>query len=182
MADHFLKPKHLSKFLHVSLDDGHYRLTDEEIAVGICGRLTKAEIEQVIEEIRRVWHAAEKRLRSRGICAIRVTDFYFDTFDRREPTKPNQIMLCIAGAGKGRAGTGVRLLALKGSKNDPMAIMYLKLRSLSMHGMEAAILDRITIEWMKGRLSKPLARNLADGITEPALPDHEAEFAKLMNG
>jgi hypothetical protein len=184
MSDHWLKPKRLSKFLRISLENGNYRLTDDEIARGIfdANRLTKAEVEQIIDEIRRCWYAAEKHLRKRGICAIRVTEFYFDSYDLTEPKKPTQIMMCIAGSGKGRAGFGVRLLSLKGSKNDPMALMYLKLRSLSMHGMEAAILDRITIEWMKGKLSKPLARTLADGISEPALPDHDAEFAKLMEG
>lgn len=182
MAEHYLKPRHLSRFLLRSLDNGHYRLTDEEIAIGICGRLTKAEMEQVVEEVRRVWYAAEKDLRSRGVCAIRVTEFYFDSYDRTDPTKPTQIMMCIAGSGKGRAGVGVRLLSLKGSKNDPMAIMYLKQRGLCLHGMEAAILDRITIEWKKGRLSRPIARNLADGITEPALPAHDSDFEKLMGG
>lgn len=179
---YWLKPKRLAKFLRVSLNNGYYRLTDKEIAQGIFSarKLTKAEMEEAVEEVRRCWHAAEKHLRRRGICAVRVTKFYFDTYERRDPTKPNQILMSLAGSGYGRAGYGVRLLSLKGVKNDPMAIMYIKYRSLILHGMEAAILDRITVEFSKGSLSKGLARNLVNATTEPALPDHEKDFEKLI--
>lgn len=181
---HWLKPKRLAKFLKVALDNGDYRLTYEEIAQGIFNakRLTRAELEQVTDEIRRCWHAAEKHLRRRGVCVILVTQFYFDNFDRREPKKAQQIAMCIAGSGYDRAAAGVRLLSLKGTQNDPMAIMYFKLRSRNLHGMESALLDRVTVESTKGKLTKSVARTLSDSIAQPALPQHEVEFAKLMRG
>jgi hypothetical protein len=178
MATHWIKPRRLAAFLRESLDNGQYRLTYKEIASSVFG--VKAPTIDDIDEIRARWHAAEKRLRKRGICAILVTQFYFDTYDRHEPKGAQQIALCIALAG--RAAAGIRLLSMKGQHNDPMALMYFRLRSSNLHGQESAILDRITIESMKGKLTKPVARTLADTLTEPALPAHEREFAKLMSG
>jgi hypothetical protein len=183
MSSHWLKAKVLSSFLRESLENGYYRLTYREIAIGISGgrSLTKAQVAEYTDEIRHCWHRAERRLRKRGICAILVTKFYFDTFNRIEPTHPNEIMMCIAG-GYDRAAHGVRLLSRKGRRNDPMALVYFRLRSRNLHGIEAAILDRLTIEHMRGKLTKARARGIADEVTEPALPDHDSEFRDLMGG
>jgi hypothetical protein len=183
MSAHWMKPKYLSRFLRESLDNGHYRLTYREIAIGVSGRrsLTKAEVTEVTEEIRRCWHAAEKRLRNYWeVCAILVTKFYFDTYDKGEPRGENSINLCIAL--NGRPAAGVRLLCLKGIRNDPMAIMYFRMREHNVHGIQSAILDRIAIESAKGRLTPSVARTLVDIVSEPALPEHDAEFARLMEG
>jgi hypothetical protein len=173
----------LSGVLREALEDGYYRLTYREIAIRIAGgkSLTKAQVADYTAEIRHCWHRAERRLRKRGICAILVTKFYFDTYDRIEPKGEQQIMLCIAG-GYDRAAAGVRLLTKKGKRNDPMALKYFELRARNLHGIESAILDRVAIEYARGKLTKPIGRAIADEVVEPALPDHGAEFGDLMGG
>jgi hypothetical protein len=171
-----IKPRHLSAYLKTQLDNGNDRLTWEEIAKGIFG--IKTVTEDHIEEIRHCWHLSEKRLRARGTCAILVTEMYFDAFDKREPNTEQQMTACIAL--HGRPAAGVRLLTLKGSRNDPMAIMFLHLHSRNAQGMQAAILDRIAVEFSKGRLSKNRGQKLANRTMQPTLPLHEKEFDKLM--
>jgi hypothetical protein len=182
MSAHWMKPKHLSRFLRESLDNGHYRLTYRDIALGVSGKrsLTKAEIAEYIEGIRHCWQRAEKRLRHREVCAILVTDFYFNTYEKGEPKGDNSITLCIAL--NGRPAAGVRLLCMKGVRNDPMAIMYFRMRERNVHGIQSAILDRIAIESAKGKLTPSIARTLVDIVTEPGLPEHDAEIARLMDG
>jgi hypothetical protein len=176
-----MKPKHLSRFLRESLDNGHYRLTYRDIAIGVSGgrSLTKAEVADAIDEIKRCWYAAEKRLRHREVCAMLVTDFYFNTYEKGEPKGEDSIALCIAL--NGRLSAGVRLLCMKGVRNDPMAIMYFRMRERNVHGIQSAILDRIAIESAKGRLTPSIARTLVDIVTEPSLPEHDVEIAKLYD-
>jgi hypothetical protein len=61
-----------------------------------------------------------------------------------------------------------------------MALMYFHLRSRNLRGMVGAVEDRITVEWSHGKLTKVRARMLVDEVTEPALPEHAAEFNQLM--
>src|SRR5215831_9283326 len=176
---YYTRPKYLAKFLRASLENGNYRLTFKEIAQGHLSakKMTKAEIAEGVDEIKRCWHGAERHLRSHWeICAILCTKFYFDGYDKLEPTRPNELALCIAGGGINQGAFGVRLLTMKGTKNDPMAIAYLRLRTRNMRGMMSAIEDRATIEWKRGKLSKPIARRLVDNAVSPMLPFHEAEF------
>jgi len=179
-----LKPKRLAQFLRLSFENGNYRLTYREIAFGILTAVkpTKAEVALFTDEIRRCWHAAEKHLRRKGVCTILVTKFYFDNYHRLEPKRPNEIALCIAGGGMGQGAFGVRLLSMKGMKNDPMALAYFAVRTRSARGMVAAIEDRAAIEWKRGKLTKPVAKRLVDNVGTPALPEHQAEFDELMRG
>jgi hypothetical protein len=132
----------------------------------------------------RVWRPAETHCRNRDLCVIPVTQFYLDNFPKMkiEPSNPKAINQSIAGGlwNKNSATAGFRMLSMKGSKNDPMAVEYLQRRIRCVRGGEAAILDRITVEWMRGALTKTLAKQLVDKTSAPALPPHEAEFEQLM--
>jgi hypothetical protein len=174
---HYLKPKRLTQYWKQALDNGHSRLTFEETARDLFERRP---IERDIEEIRHCWHQSEKQLRRLGTCVILVTETYFEDFNRREPDNPQAIRMCIAG-GKGCPAVGVRLLTMKGTKNDPMALAYLALRTRCVLGGVAAIEDRATIEWTRGKMSKRISRRIIDNATAPVLPYHETEFGELMD-
>src|SRR5215472_2341579 len=174
----WIKPTVLFRHLKKQLANGQYRLTTKEVCKAIFGVETVGESH--ILEIKRCWPAAEKRLRRNGICAIGVTEYYFRKFRQTgvEPTDPEAIRRCLAI--NWNKGYGFRLLTLKGSRNDPMAVMWLRLRMLNVQGGQSAILDRIAIEYAKGTLSKALAQKLVGLTTEPALPEHEEELDELM--
>jgi hypothetical protein len=176
MATHMLRPRHLSRFLKEQLDNGSDRLTYEQIAQRIFG-ITRV-TDDMIDEIKRCWHAAEKRLRSRGTCAMLVTDIYFENFARKEPNKPHTIAACIAL--EGRPSAGIRLLTLKGSRNDPMAVAYFTIRTRNVHGSVSAIEDRATIEWTRGKLTKRVARRMIENVSKPVLPPSAEDFDQLM--
>jgi hypothetical protein len=173
---YWIKPWILTRYLKGELENGHDRMRYEEIARALFK--IKNVTEDHIAEIKRCWHSTEKQLRRRGTCAMLVTERYFEEHAKREPNTEQQIILCIAL--HGRPAAGIRLLTLKGSRNDPMAIMFLRLNSRNAQGMQAAILDRIAVEWAKGRLSKARGQFLAGSLSEPALPRHEEEFLKMM--
>jgi hypothetical protein len=106
-----------------------------------------------------------------------VTEDYFGS--RREPQGPQAIKMAIAL--HGRKSAGVRLLTLKGKHNDPMTIMYFALRGRNLHGTAAALNDRLAIEARKGNLTKTVGRKIGDDISEPALPEHDSDYARLMS-
>lgn len=173
---HYLKPTHLTRYLKQSLDNGRYRLTWEEIGGDLFGRNPT---EQDVAEIRHCWHQSEKQLRRLGTCCILVTDVYFESFEDTEPNQPHTIAACIAGY-RGGKSAGIRLLTMKGTRNDPMALAYLSLRSRAARGMVAALEDRATIEWTRGKMSKRVAKRMIDNVSAPVLPDHDKEFGELM--
>lgn len=174
---HKIQPRILTDYLDRQFANSVYRLTFDDIALGVFRiRVPKKEH---IAALREAWQPAQKQLRRRGVCAILVSEMYFDQYARREPRGVEAIKMCIAGYG-GRKAYGIRLLTMKGARNDPMALMYFHMRSRSVRGMVGAIEDRITVEWVHGRLSKPRARMLVDEVTEPALPEHQEDFNKLM--
>jgi hypothetical protein len=172
-----IQPKILADYLEKAFSDGCYRLTFDDIAIGIFR--IKVPKQEHIEALRTAWQSAQRQLRRRDVCAMLVSVMYFDDYARREPRGVEAIKMCIAGYGGRKAG-GVRLLTMKGVRNDPMAIMYFHLRSRNVRGMVGAIEDRITVEWSHGKLTKVRARMLVDEATEPALPEHQEEFNKLM--
>jgi len=167
----------LTDYLDRKFSNGVYRLTFEDICLGIF-RIKVVHREHIIA-IRDAWQSSQKQLRRRGVCAMLVSTMYFDDYPRREPRGVEAIKMCIAGYGGRKAG-GVRLLTMKGAQNDPMALMYFHMRSRNVRGMVGAIEDRITVEWTHGKLTKPRARMLVDEVIEPALPEHDADFKKLM--
>jgi hypothetical protein len=174
----WIKPMRLTRYLITQFNNGAHRRRLEDTAKDIFG--VKSITNEHTEEIMRVWRRAEEHCRSRGLCVIPVAKFYFEKFtEKKEPTKADHIKLCIAGGWSG-ATDGFRMLSMKGSKNDPMAVMYLQIRIRCVRGGESAILDRITVEWTRGALTKALAKQMVDAASEPALPAHEAEFGKLM--
>jgi hypothetical protein len=173
----WIQPKILADYLEKAFKNGYYRLTFDDIAIGIFR--IKVPKDEHIESLRVAWQPAQKLLRRREMCAMLVSEMYFEDYARREPRGVEAIKMCIAGYGGRRAG-GVRLLTMKGSRNDPMALMYFHLRSRNVRGMVSAIEDRITTEWAHGKLTKPRARMLVDEVIEPVLPEHQAEFDQLM--
>jgi hypothetical protein len=174
----WLQPKILADHLEKAFCNGYYRLTFDDVAI----RIFRIKVPQNahIASIREAWQPAQKQLRRRGVCAMLVSEMYFEDYARREPRGVEAIKMCIAGYGGRKAG-GIRLLTMKGVRNDPMAIMYFNLRSRNIRGVVGAIEDRITVEWSHGKLTKVRARMLVDQVTEPALPEHEADFNKLMD-
>jgi hypothetical protein len=172
----WLQPRILTNYLERSLNNGHYKLSYEQIAKSLWR--VNAVTPRHLSAIRHAWPQSEKQLRRLGTCAILVTETYFDSFPRREPRAPEAIRECIAY--HFRKAAGVRLLTAKGIRNDPMALIYFSMRGANMHGTVAAVEDRIAVEWSKGHLSKAAARKLVDKVTEPTLPEHQLEFGKLM--
>jgi len=169
-----LQPRILADYLERELNNGHYRLTFTQIALGLWA--IKVPTKAHIEVIRHAWQQAQKQLRRRGTCAILVTEFYFDIFNHKEPRNPEAIKLCLALQYK---AYGVRLLTMKGAVNDPMALMYFQLRSRNVGGMAAAIADRVAVEYGGGKLTKVKARGLIQKLTEFPLPEHQTEFNDL---
>jgi len=172
----WIQPRILTNYLEKSLNNGHYRLTFREIS----SALFRKESQSCVEAIRHAWFQSQKQLRRQGTCAILVTEIYFVNYTSREPKGADAIRLCIAGVLGGKA-YGVRLLTMKGVKDDPMALMYFNLRGRNVRGTVAAIEDRAVVEWTKGKLSKRVAKRIIDKVSEPVLPDHQLEFAKLMD-
>ena len=171
-----IQPRILSEFLEKSLNNGRYKLTYDEITTGLWPQKSSGQL----TAIRHAWPQAEKLLRRLGTCAMLVTDEYFSAYpNRKEPKSPNTIVPCIAC--HGRKAAGIRLLTAKGVRDDPMALMYFKLHGLNAKGMIAALEDRATVEWKKGKLSKRAAVKVIEKVTAPILPEHDADFGKLMN-
>lgn len=172
-----IQAKILTNYLERALNDGHDRLTFDEIARGVFR--IKCPNKEHIRAIRDAWQQSQKELRRMGTCVILVSAVYFDDYSRREPHGSEAIKMCLAGYG-GRKAAGVRLLTMKGVINDPMALMYFRVRSRNVHGMVAAIADRATVEWKHGRLSKKEGRKIADRLTEMPLPEHQTDFLEMM--
>jgi hypothetical protein len=173
----WIQPKILADYLEKEFNNGCYRLTFDDVAIGVFR--IKVPKREHIESLRAVWQPAQKQLRRRDVCAMLVSEMYFEDYARREPRGVEAIKMCIAGYGGRKAG-GIRLLTMKGVRNDPMAIMYFHLRSRNVRGMISAIEDRITVEWSHNKLTKVRARMLVDEVIEPALPEHGDDFNQLM--
>jgi len=173
----WIQPRILTNYLESSLNNGHYKLTYEEIAMDLWK--LKASTKQHIIAIRRAWPQSEKQLRRLGTCAMLVTEIYFQDYPRKEPRNPDAIKASIAYHFQKAAG--IRLLTAKGVRNDPMALMYFHMRGINVQGTTAAIEDRAVIEWKKGKLSKRVARRIVDKVTAIPLPEHQLEFAQLMD-
>ena len=172
-----IQAKILSDYLDRELNNGHYRLTFNQIARGLWPHL-KVPHKEHIQAIRDAWQSAQKQLRRRKTCAILVTEFYFDVFRNREPSGKEQIKMCLALYHKAH---GVRLLTMKGAVNDPMAIEYFSVRGRNVHGMMSAIADRATVEHDRGKLTKIKAKAIVDKLAEIPLPEHQKEFFDLMS-
>jgi len=156
----WIEPRILTDHLERELNNGHYRLTWEEIAIGIFGKKSAS----CIAALRHAWFRSQKQLRRQGTCAILVTDIYFNTYSaRKDPKTPEAIKLCIAGLEGGQAA-GVRLLTMKGTCDDPMALMYFHMRGQNIRGTVAAVQDRVDVEQKKGKLSRPAARRISKRI------------------
>jgi hypothetical protein len=172
-----IQPRILTNYLEHAFGNGRYKLTYEQIALGLWPKL-KVPNELHTRAIRKAWPRAERELRRRDMCAILVTAMYFEDFPRSEPRNPDAITHCIAYHWRGAAG--IRLLTAKNIRNDPMALVYFALRARNVKGTVAAIEDRATVEWLRGKLGKRTAMRLIDKVNELALPEHQIEFAELM--
>lgn len=170
-----LRPMQLERFLRQQLDNGKDKLTYKEISRGVFGVFTP----QHLDEIKRCWREAEKRMRQRDVCAILVTELYFEGYTHREPKTPKEIADSIAL--EGRAAAGVRLLTLKDSHNDLVALTYFVMRARNVQGGMLGIADRVTVEWKHGKISKRIARKIITDAIAPALPYHGDAFKELMD-
>jgi hypothetical protein len=88
----------LTDFLEKSLNNGHYRLTYEQIAMGVFN--VKVPHREHIDAIKHSWHSAQKQLRRMGTCVMLVTDYYFAQYSNREPQYEQAMTMCIAAHGR----------------------------------------------------------------------------------
>lgn len=167
----------LTIFLEKAFSNGCYRLTFDDIARGVFK--IKCPKDEHIQAIRGAWQSSQKQLRRVGMCAMLVSDVYFESYARLEPRSVEAIKMCIAGYG-GCKAAGIRLLTMKGAINDPMALIYFSVRGRNVQGMMAAIADRATVEWKRGRLSKVKARGIVNRLTDIPLPEHQTDFLEMM--
>lgn len=174
----------LASILRAALENGEHALTFVQLAA----RFNKIRESQVREgDIAGMRHyLPDARLlltmQDEPLATILVTADYFEVYhaNNRLPHNFDAAKACCAL--HRRKAAGIRIATLGRRKDDPIFLTWIALNGRTAQGIQGANLERLAIEFQKGKVSLPNARQSVDKALSIKRSKRVDALLKATNG